>query len=156
MKATLLAIVALAFSVTQASAVSLAVKLACKEDYFAHCSMHAVGSPGVRKCMRAVGPRLSQGCISALRDAGMIKSSKVAAKNNIKKYAATKPASKKYASYKAASKKYASTKKYASEKRYASKKEVSKKSYANKNYSKKRYVRKPSRKEYARRDVARG
>jgi hypothetical protein len=157
MKATLLAIVALAFSVTQASAVSLAVKLACKEDYFAHCSMHAVGSPGVRKCMRAVGPRLSQGCISALRDAGMIKSSKVAAKNKTytKKYAATKHASKKYASYKAASKKYASTNKYGS-KTYASKKQASKKSYANKNYSKKRYVRKPSRKEYARREVARG
>jgi hypothetical protein len=147
MKATLLAVVALAFSVTQASAVSLAVKLACKEDYFAHCSMHAVGSPGVRKCMRNVGPRLSQGCIGALRDAGMIKSSKVAAKSTTqsKKYAATKHTSKAYAANKLASKKA-----------YASRKHASKKSYANKSYKKKQYVRRPSGREYARRDVARG
>jgi len=146
MKATLLAVVALAFSVTQASAVSLAVKLACKEDYFAHCSMHAVGSPGVRQCMRNVGPRLSHGCISALRDAGMIKSSKVAAKSttHTKKYAATKKASKAYAANKLASKKA-----------YASR-NASKKSYANKSYKKNKYVRKPSGKEYARRYVARG
>jgi hypothetical protein len=69
---------------SQAGAVSLGVKLACAADYRAHCSMHAVGSPGVRKCMRSVGRNLSQGCISALVAAGEVSKStvekKVAAK----------------------------------------------------------------------------
>ncbi|MCC7252666.1 MAG: hypothetical protein IT540_12415, partial [Hyphomicrobium sp.] len=39
----------------QAGAVSLAVKMACATDYYAHCSQHDPNSPGVRKCMRAVG-----------------------------------------------------------------------------------------------------
>lgn len=58
-----------------AEPVSPAVKRACANDYFAHCSMHPVGTPAVRKCMRAVGPRLSQGCISALVVAGEVKAS---------------------------------------------------------------------------------
>ena len=61
----------------QAGAVSLGVKLACAADYRAHCSMLAVGSPGVRKCMRAVGRNLSQGCISALVAAGEVSKSVV-------------------------------------------------------------------------------
>lgn len=69
---------------TQAGAVSLAVKMACAKDYYAHCSQHAVGSPGVRKCMRAVGAGLSRGCINALIAAGEVSKSavekKVAAK----------------------------------------------------------------------------
>ena len=116
MKAIFLAAVALAFTVSQASAVSLAVKLACKDDYFAYCSMHSPGSPGVRQCMRAVGSKLSARCIGALADAGMIKSSKYASKKSIpankqvaqkaapKKYAAKKP-TQKYAANKAASSK---------------------------------------------------
>lgn len=59
-------------SSTPAQAVSPAVKRACANDYFAHCSMHPVGSKAVRKCMRAVGPRLSKGCISALVAAGEV------------------------------------------------------------------------------------
>jgi hypothetical protein len=55
--------------------VSPAVKRACANDYFAHCSMHPVGTPAVRKCMRAVGPRLSKPCIGALAAAGEIKDS---------------------------------------------------------------------------------
>ena len=69
---------------SQAGAVSLGVKLACAADYHADCSMHAPDSPGVRKCMRAVGRNLSQGCISALVAAGEVSKStverKVAAK----------------------------------------------------------------------------
>ena len=34
--------------------------------------MHEVGSPGLRKCMRAVGPRLSKGCIAALKASGEV------------------------------------------------------------------------------------
>jgi hypothetical protein len=81
MKSAIVAVFVIAFSTQSAFAVSMAVKMACKDDYFAHCSMHAVGSPGVRKCMRAVGPRLSQRCIGALADAGEIKKSRVALKS---------------------------------------------------------------------------
>lgn len=55
-----------------AYAVSPLVKQMCRNDYFEHCSMHAVGSPGLRKCMRAVGPRLSKGCIHALKVSGEV------------------------------------------------------------------------------------
>jgi hypothetical protein len=65
-------------STSQAGAVSLAVKLACASDYYAHCSAHPVGSPGVRQCMRAVGPNLSMGCISALIKAGEVSKAEIA------------------------------------------------------------------------------
>lgn len=70
------AVVSAAALVTANSAsardVSPAVKRACANDYFAHCSMHPVGTPAVRKCMRAVGPRLSKPCIGALAAAGEV------------------------------------------------------------------------------------
>ena len=62
---------------SQAGAVSLGVKLACAADYRAHCSQHAVGSPGVQKCMRAVGLRLSKGCLDALASAGYVSKAKI-------------------------------------------------------------------------------
>jgi hypothetical protein len=62
---------------TQAGAVSLAVKMACASDYYAHCSQHDPDSPGVRKCMRAVGKNLSQRCIGALVAAGEVPKSVV-------------------------------------------------------------------------------
>jgi hypothetical protein len=69
---------------SQAGAVSLGVKMACAKDYYAHCSQHAVNSPGVRKCMRSVGLGLSKGCLNALVAAGEVSKSaiekKVAAK----------------------------------------------------------------------------
>ncbi|MGE0022419.1 MAG: hypothetical protein AB7S70_02175 [Hyphomicrobium sp.] len=61
----------------EAGATSLAVKMACAQDYYAHCSQHQPDSPGVRKCMRAVGKNLSKGCISALVAAGEVKKSTV-------------------------------------------------------------------------------
>jgi hypothetical protein len=143
MKAAILSFVVLAFSVNHAYAVSLAVKLACRDDYFAHCSMHAVGSPGVRKCMRAVGPRLSTQCISALAAAGEIGKKKMAVYK--KKYAAKKHVAKKYEA-----KKYDVSERTV-KKRYA-KKPYAKKRYVKKRYEKKRY----EKKQYARRDVARG
>jgi hypothetical protein len=86
-----LAAVAAAFMVavpqaTIAKSVSPAVKRACANDYFAHCSMHPVGTPAVRKCMRAVGPRLSKPCISALVAAGEVSPA------DRKRYKATKSA----------------------------------------------------------------
>ena len=69
----------LSFAATadEAAAVSLKVKLACASDYYAHCSQHAVGTPGVRQCMRANGPKLSRSCISALVAAGEVSKSEV-------------------------------------------------------------------------------
>ena len=64
-------------SANAASATSLAVKMACASDYYAHCSMHAPDSPGVRKCMRSVGRNLSPRCIGALVAAGEVKKSTV-------------------------------------------------------------------------------
>lgn len=98
MRATIFAVFVIAFSANHAYAVSHAVKMACRDDYFAHCSMHSPGSQEVRQCMRAVGPRLSQRCLGALADAGEIKKSKVASKTTLhaqKRYAAKKAVAKK-------------------------------------------------------------
>lgn len=158
MKATIFAVVAFAFSVSNAHAVSLAVKLACRDDYFAHCSMHAVGSPGLRQCMRDVGPRLSSRCIGALADAGEIKKAKVASlqkKQYVKKTYAQKPAAKKHYAAKAETKKQYAYKAAAKRKAYAKKDDVAK-SYEKQNVAKKRYAKKQYiRKQYAKRDLTR-
>ena len=62
---------------SQAGATSLAVKMACAADYYSKCSQHSPDSPGVRKCMRAVGAGLSKGCINALIAAGEVSKSVV-------------------------------------------------------------------------------
>jgi hypothetical protein len=62
---------------SQAGAASLAVKMACASDYYAHCSQHTPDSPGVRKCMRSVGKNLSSRCINALVAAGEVSKSVV-------------------------------------------------------------------------------
>ena len=74
--AAAVALSALAVS-SQAGSTSLAVKMACASDYYANCSQHTPDSPGVRKCMRAVGKNLSQGCIGALVAAGEVSKSVV-------------------------------------------------------------------------------
>lgn len=72
------ALASTAFTVTEAGAVSARVKVACASDYFAYCRAHAVGSPGVRQCMRAAGPKLSKRCINALVASGEVSASEVA------------------------------------------------------------------------------
>jgi hypothetical protein len=129
MRAAILAAIAFAFSVSQASAVSLAVKLACADDYFAHCSMYAPESPGVRTCMRAVGRNLSPRCIGALRDAGEIKQTRVA---SAKKHIAQKPTATKHYASKPSRKTYAS--KHDTRKKYAQRK-ATPKEYAHKRHS---------------------
>lgn len=62
---------------TPASAVSIAVKMACMTDYLNHCSQHAIGSPAVRSCMRNVGARLSKRCVGALIAAGEVSQAEV-------------------------------------------------------------------------------
>lgn len=55
---------------SQAGAVSLAVKMACSSDYYAHCSQHPSGSAGARQCMREHSAQLSKGCKNALNGSG--------------------------------------------------------------------------------------
>lgn len=58
-------------------AVGLSTQLNCASDYYAYCSSHPIGSSGLRKCMRANGPRLSKGCINALIADGEVSKSEV-------------------------------------------------------------------------------
>ena len=69
----------LVLSASPAIAVSEAVTTACKSDYFAYCSAHAVGSEGLRQCMRATGPALSMRCVYALIKSGDVFLAEVAA-----------------------------------------------------------------------------
>ncbi len=73
-----LAAAAWVLPITQASAVSARVKVACSSDYFAYCSMHKVGTPGVRQCMRSAGPKLSKRCLNALISEGEVSQDEVA------------------------------------------------------------------------------
>lgn len=68
---------ALLSQITQAGAVSPAVKFACMSDYLANCSAYGVDTPELRKCMRAVGSRLSKRCINALVGAGEVSKAEV-------------------------------------------------------------------------------
>lgn len=60
-----------------ASAVSLRVKLACSNDYYAHCSQFPSGSAETRACMRANGERLSPRCVNALVAEGEVSQAEV-------------------------------------------------------------------------------
>lgn len=77
----LVAVIALAASalpLSQASAVSASVRYACAGDYLSHCSAYAPNSAQTRRCMRAVGHRLSRRCINALVAAGEVSKAEVA------------------------------------------------------------------------------
>jgi hypothetical protein len=73
-----LGIVALVSFVTEAAAVSPRVRSACTGDYFAYCSQHDPDGPDVRRCMRANGLKLSNGCLQALIAAGEVSKREVA------------------------------------------------------------------------------
>jgi hypothetical protein len=62
----------------EAGAVDGRVSAACANDYLAYCSKHDPDGPGVRRCMRAAGPRLSPTCVNALIDAGEVSKAEVA------------------------------------------------------------------------------
>jgi adenylate kinase len=55
-----------------AEAVSERVKNACRDDYYAHCGDHAVGSASLRFCMRKAQDRLSRTCLKELVAAGEV------------------------------------------------------------------------------------
>ena len=77
-KISAVALAATTVMASNAFAVSLRVQIACAGDYYAHCSAYNPDSPQVRSCMRAVGTRLSKGCVSALVAAGEVSSAEVA------------------------------------------------------------------------------
>lgn len=54
------------------AAVTQRVKNACRSEYYAFCSAHAVPSPGLRSCMRTVQDQLSQRCLKELVAAGEV------------------------------------------------------------------------------------
>jgi hypothetical protein len=64
--------------ISQAGAVSAQVRHACAGDYLSNCSSFAPESAETRRCMRAVGYRLSQGCIHALVAAGEVSKAEIA------------------------------------------------------------------------------
>ena len=80
-----LAFSALALCTSAASAVSTRVQSACAGDYMAYCSQHDPDGPGARKCMRANGLKLSQGCVNALIDAGEVSRAEVARRASTRK-----------------------------------------------------------------------
>ena len=74
---TALTVAIVAATSSQAFAVSSSVKYACMSDYLSYCSAHSPSSPGVRRCMRANGTKLSRGCVNALVRAGYVSKSEV-------------------------------------------------------------------------------
>ena len=65
-------------SAPPASAINPKVRAACANDYLSNCSAYKPESAETRKCMRAVGYRLSKGCISALVAAGEVSKTEIA------------------------------------------------------------------------------
>ncbi len=76
-------LVSLVLLATQAFAYSEAVINACTDDYLAHCSAYDENSAQGERCMRAVGGKLSQGCVNALVASGEV--SKTAATRRTKR-----------------------------------------------------------------------
>jgi hypothetical protein len=72
------AVVIAIVSAPSASAINPKVRAACANDYLSNCSAYKPESAETRKCMRAVGYRLSKGCISALVAAGEVSKSEIA------------------------------------------------------------------------------
>ena len=70
-------LVGLALLATQAFAYSEAVIRACTGDYLTYCSAYDENSTQGERCMRAVGAKLSQGCINALVACGEVSKSAV-------------------------------------------------------------------------------
>jgi hypothetical protein len=70
-------LVGLVLLATQAFAYSEAVITACTDDYLTYCSAYDENSTQGERCMRAVGAKLSQGCINALVASGEVSKSAV-------------------------------------------------------------------------------
>ncbi len=72
----------LSIAATDANAViTQRLKDACRSEYYAFCSAHAVPSDGLRSCMRGVQDQLSQGCLKEMVAAGEVSNAEVKAYN---------------------------------------------------------------------------
>lgn len=79
------AIVVLMLGVDAHALVTQRVKNACKNDYFAYCGQHAVGSSSLRTCMRDAQDSLSKTCLNALVDDGEVSKEDVSRYKNRRK-----------------------------------------------------------------------
>ncbi len=80
-RAAFIAAVALIAAITttrSAEAVSPQVRAACANDYLSNCAAFKPDSAETRKCMRAVGYKLSKGCIAALVANGEVSKAEIA------------------------------------------------------------------------------
>jgi hypothetical protein len=66
-------------AVSAEAVITTRVKIACRSEYYAFCSKHAVPSPGLTSCMRGVQDQLSAGCLKALVAAGEVTQADIAA-----------------------------------------------------------------------------
>ena len=78
-------IASVALFATQALAYSEAVTSACTGDYLTYCSAYDENTAKGAQCMRAVGAKLSQGCINALVASGEVSKSEVARRSASKR-----------------------------------------------------------------------
>ena len=62
----------------EALAIDSRVRSACERDYLIYCSRHDPDGPGVRRCMRTIGERLSTACLNALVAAGEVSKREIA------------------------------------------------------------------------------
>ena len=73
-----LAVASTAVFATAAQAViTQRVKNACRSEYYAYCSAHAVPSAGLRSCMRGVQNKLSPPCLKELVAAGEVSKAEI-------------------------------------------------------------------------------
>jgi hypothetical protein len=69
---------------TGAIAASPRVKIACANDYFAHCSKFSPNSQATRDCMNDVGDKLSKRCVNALVADGEVSDQEIAQRSPAK------------------------------------------------------------------------
>ena len=79
------AMCALALCSREALAVDSRVRSACENDYLTYCSEHDPDGPGVRRCMRASGRKLSTACLNALVAAGEVSKKEIAKRSQANK-----------------------------------------------------------------------
>ena len=71
-KLAFLTTVMLALAMSQANALSKAVKDACTSDYAAYCNGLKVGTSALRSCMKAHSHMLSHSCVVALGSSNLV------------------------------------------------------------------------------------
>jgi len=72
-----LLVIAALFATNANAVITQRVKDACRSEYYAYCSGHAVPSTGLSSCMRNVQDKLSQGCLKELVAAGEVSKAEI-------------------------------------------------------------------------------